>query len=222
MKTKQPKKYLLDSNVYGEMVVDKKLRKVRENFEALRKVILVYGINAMIRKELRNTPKKIKFEGKNLRGYLLVLYDNFTESHNLTVPSDVENIANFYYNTYRELGGSKSKSEISNDFIIVACASKNGMDIVVSQDEKSMRAENAIRAYKRVNESNRIRTPCFIDYKQFKTILRSESNKFIGSPDKLWVFLPFLNFLNYFVNIWMSCFPFHTMLKINSSIKNFR
>jgi len=209
MKTKQPIKYLLDANIYGEIVLDKEIRKVRENFEVLRNVVLAYGINAVIRQELKNTPKKIKFEGKSLRNYLLVLYYNFTENHNLIVSSDAENIANSYYTTYRELGGSKSKSELYNDFIIVACASKNGMDIVVSQDDRSMRAENAIMAYKKVNASHRIRTPGFIDYKQFKTILRSESNKFVGSSDKLWIFLPFLNFPYYFVNICLSFFPFH-------------
>ncbi|MBI2541357.1 hypothetical protein HYV80_01475 [Candidatus Woesearchaeota archaeon] len=220
MATAKQSKLLLDANVYGEMVVDKELRKVRENFEALRKLILVYGINAVIRKELRNTPKKIKAEGKNIRNYLLVLYDNFTEEHNLSISADTENIADAYYTAYREFGGSKPKSEIINDFVIVACASRNGMDIVVSQDEKSMRTDNAIQAYKAVNEIQKIGTPKFIDYNKFKSILRSESNKLIGSPDKIWILLPFLNLLDYFANIGF--FPFHMLSKSNTDINNFR
>lgn len=214
----KPKKYLLDSNVYGEMVVDEELRKVRESFEKLRKLILVYGINQVIRKELRNTPRKIKVEGKNLRNFLLVLYDNFTVTHNLIIEANVENIANAYYIKYREFGGSKSKVEVINDFLIVACASKKDMDIVVSQDEKSMRTENAVRAYRIVNENSDIRTPEFIDYEQFKRILRSESNKFIGSPDKFWVFLSFFNFLDYPIDILLSFFPFHATSKTSTDI----
>ena len=202
------------------MVVDKELQELRENFEVLRKVILVYGINSVIRKELRNTPKKIKLEGKNLRNYLLMLYDNFTEGHEIKMFSDTESIANTYYKTYRELGGSKSKDELYSDFVIVACSSKNGIDIIVSQDEKSMRTENAIRAYKIVNDTNRIRTPEFIEYKTFKSILRSESNKFVSSPNKLWIFLLFLNFFYKFIKI--NFFPFHNILKINPNINTFR
>lgn len=218
-KTKQIKKYLLDANIYGEMVVDKEIEELRENFEVLRKVILVYGINSVIRKELRNTPKKIKVEGKNLRNYLLMLYDNFTEGHEIKIFSDTESIVNTYYKTYRELGGSKSKNELYNDFIIVACASKNGMDIIVSQDEKSMRTENAIRSYKIVNEANKLRTPEFIEYKTFKSILRGKSDKFVSSSNKFWILLLFFNLFYKLIKI--NFFPFHKYLLFIPLFKSF-
>ncbi len=219
-KLQQTKKYILDSNVYGEMVVDKELQELRENFEMLRKVVLVYGINSIIRKELRNTPKKIKVESKNLRNYLLMLYDNFTKGHEIKIFSDTESIVNNYHKTYRELGGSKSKDEIYKDFVIVASASKNGMDIIVSQDEKSMRTENAIRAYKIVNDANKIMTPEFIEYKRFKDILRSQPNKLISGSNKFWVFLIFLNLFYKLIKI--NLFPFHILLKTSSNINIFR
>ena len=84
------KKYILDANIYGEMVVDKELRK-----------------------ELRNTPKKIRIEGKNLRNFLLILYDSFTKDHQLAITEDINKIADSYYTKYRELGGSKSKNEMT-------------------------------------------------------------------------------------------------------------
>jgi len=215
------KKYLLDANIYGEMVIDKELRQIRDNFEALKKEILVYGINSVIRKELRNTPKKIRIEGKNLRNFLLILYDSFTKDHQLAITEDLNKIADAYYTKYRELGGSKSKSEMTNDFLIVACASKNGMNIIVSQDEKSMRMENAVKAYKIIDDINKFRTPEFIAYEDFKKILRSKPNKFIGSPDKVWVFLLFFNLLNCLIQVNLSFFPFHNSIAVSQIYKLF-
>lgn len=61
-----------------------------------------------------------------------------------------------------------------NDFIIVACASKNNLDIVVSNDNVTMLTENAIRAYDDVNKIISLKTPKFIDYKEFKEIIMSD------------------------------------------------
>lgn len=128
--------------------------------------------------------------------------------------------ANIYDMAYRHFGGSKTKDSVFNDFLIVACASFNDMDVVVSEDEKTMLAENAIQAYRFVNDLNKKRTPRFIGYKGFKSELRScSSNKFVGSPDKLRVLLVLLDFLHQLVKI--NLFLFHMPVSENSAIKSF-
>ncbi len=214
------KKYLLDANIYGEMAVDTKIEEFKESYEKCRAIILIYGIKEIIRKELRAAPKDSKVGKAKLRSNLLGLYDIFTGKHELSITEEHKQLANEYYNAYRKFGGSKSKEVMFNDLLIVACASSKSMDVVVSEDENTMLTENAIKAYKFVNHAKNKRTPRFIGYNSFKSELRScLSNKFIGSSDKLWIFLIFLDFPYQLFKI--NFFPFHTMLKINSSIKIF-
>lgn len=219
--TRIPKKYLLDANIYGEMVIDTEIDKLKEFYERCRNLVLVYGIREIIRKELRSTPKDTIVGERKLRSNLLTLYDIFTRKHELSMKEEHKKLAADYYKAYREFGGSKSKNLMFNDLIIVACASSKEMDVVVSQDEKTMLTENAIKAYKFVNDINNKRTPRFIGYKDFKAELRScLSNKFISSSNKPWIFLVFLNFFYQFAKI--SFFPFHIIFKSNSTINNFR
>src|SRR3989344_5535938 len=147
------KKVLLDTSVYGRIIEKNEIESFRK---LIKDKIIIYG-NRLIRKELRNTPKKIKIESdreklRNLRIYLLTLYDELIKSHSFEITKEISDLAGNYYSVYRELGGNKSKTDILNDFIIVACASFKKMDIVVSEDEKTMFSRNAIRAYKLVNK----------------------------------------------------------------------
>ena len=217
----QPKKYLLDSNIYGEMVVDTEIEELKKDYEKCRNALLIYGIKETIRKELRATPKDAKVSERKLRSNLLTLYDIFTGKHEFSITKEHKQSADDYYKAYREFGGSKSKDVMFNDLLIVACASSKEMDVVVSEDEKSMLTENAVKAYEFVNNISNKRTPRFINYDDFKSELRScLSNEFVGSPNKFWVLLVFLNFLYQFVKV--SFFPFHIMLINISSINNFR
>lgn len=94
-----------------------------------------------------------------------------------------------------------------------------GID-VLKADEKTMLTENAVSAYRLVNELSKRRTPRFIGYKGFKLELRScSSNKFVGSPDKLRIVLVFLNFLYQLVKI--NLFLFHKTVSWHSAIKSF-
>lgn len=87
---------------------------------------------------------------------------------------ELNKIADNYYKTYRSFGGSKSKNIMMNDFLIVACASKNNLDIVVSNDNITMLTENAVRAYNNINELIGLKTPKFINYKDFKEIIKND------------------------------------------------
>ena len=209
----QIRKYLLDSNIYGEMVVDKEIGGLKEYYQSCRNIILIYGIKEIIRKELRATPKDSKVGKAKLRSNLLALYDIFTGNHELSITEEHKQLANEYYEAYRKFSGSKSKEAMFNDLLIVACASSKSMDVVVSEDEKTMLTENAVKAYEFVNNAKNKRTPIFIGYNSFKLELRScLSNKFVGSSNKLWILLVFLNIFYQFVKIHF--FPFHKVFKI--------
>ena len=98
----------------------------------------------------------------------------------LKIDDSMFEIAENYYKSYSEFGGSKPKESIIDDFRIVACASYHMIDIVVSSDEKSMLTENAVRAYKLVNSIAKKRTPNFIDFISFKNYLRGgKSNELV-------------------------------------------
>lgn len=165
---------LPDTNIYGELVIDPDIDKIKRHFEESKEKLAIYGLK-LVRDELRATPKPSKVEGKNLRVALLSLYDYFVKDHELKFNmEELNKIANDYYKAYISLGGSKSKSLMINDFIIVACASKNNLDIVVSNDNITMLSENAIRAYNDVNKIIGLKAPEFIDYKDFKKIIMSD------------------------------------------------
>lgn len=158
------KKVILDTNIYGEMIFDLEFEVVKKTIPSK---FIVYGFK-IIRNELRDVPKKIKREGKNFRIAILHIYDEITAHKNLVVTEDIISLAELYYKAYRDLGGIRSKKKIFNDFMIVACASINDIDIVVSEDNKTMLAENALKAYDLVNSMKNKKMPSFIGYLKFK------------------------------------------------------
>ncbi|HLC77039.1 MAG TPA: hypothetical protein VJH04_02435 [archaeon] len=158
------KRILLDANIYGEIVIDPDIEKIKGN---IRNAGVIYGFR-VIRSKMRKTSKSKYVGNHGLRVSLLSLYDEVTKGKEFLITEEMKKIARSYYNAYREFGGSKSLESIIEDFIIIACASVHGIDIVVSEDEKSMLTENAIRAYKLVNEIAKKRTPDFIGYEEFK------------------------------------------------------
>ena len=158
------KRILLDANIYGEIVIDPDIEKIKNK---IRNAGIIYGFWT-IRNSMRKTSRSKYVGNHGLRISLLTLYDEITNGKEFAVTDDMKKTALSYYNAYREFGGSKSFDSISEDFTIISCAAFHGIDIVVSDDEKSMLTENAIRAYKLVNEILKKRTPNFIDYEEFK------------------------------------------------------
>lgn len=167
------KRILPDTNFYELILkyldVDK-IRKIKENGS-----IIFYGIN-IIRGELRATPKaKTEFIGNEmlkLRNALLLIYDLLAGKHQYKIDSKIIQIADNYYVAYKVLKGKARREEISNDFRVVACASVHNIDILVSNDNKTMLSAESVKAYNSVNEINKLRTPNFIGFEEFKKILR--------------------------------------------------
>ena len=157
------KRLLLDTNIYGELVFDADYSQLKNKIS---QQCVIHGFD-VVRKELRDVPKKIKVYNHSLRISLLHIYDEMiAKSYPLT--EEISRLAHQYYKMYRDLGGSKSQEHMFNDLTVVACASLHQIDIVVSEDNKSMLVENALKAYSLINEEQKIRTPEFIGYLQFK------------------------------------------------------
>jgi len=107
----------------------------------------------------------------NLRLDLLRAYDELVKKSYDKTPA-MERLSEQYYQLYAEMGGTSPKSKLINDFLIIACASLKDLDIVVSNDEKTMLNELAVKAYVSVNKLNNIQLPHFISYEEFKHALR--------------------------------------------------
>ncbi len=60
------------------------------------------------------------------------------------------------------------KKKIFNDFKIVACATLKNFDLIVSDDERTMKSQKAMEAYKTVNLEINRRNPTFYSYKNLK------------------------------------------------------
>ncbi len=164
------RRVILDTNIYGEMVELGEADTLRNSILS-RKDIVVYGFD-IIRNELRRTSKELVIEKetkvwRNLRITLLNLYDSITR-RDIPHPRRVNELAENYYNAYRELGGTTSYRKMENDFKIVAAASLSSLDIVVSEDNETMLNEIAIKCYRIVNQIKSLELPQFIGYKDFR------------------------------------------------------
>jgi len=161
------KKILLDTNIYGLIIVDKDIEEVNVGRLRNKNGLIIYGVD-IIRKELRAIPKYLKYDGRKLRMLVLGLYDNVVKSHSLKITDNINEIGEKYFLIYKKLGGGVSKDKIMTDFYIIAVASVKEMDIVVSDDHKTMLSNNATKAYEIVNELFGLRTPRLIGYEKFK------------------------------------------------------
>jgi hypothetical protein len=162
------RRILLDTSVYGKLVED---RSVFNSLEERKKNVEVvfYGCS-IIRSELKATPKEIKDISRSLRNYLLFLYDSLItkDNHNLTPNQFVEGLAKLYAVAYKKQGGAVSERLMKNDFVIIALATIYQMDIVISNDKRTMLSNAATRAYIKVNKEQGFRNPDYMDYNTFR------------------------------------------------------
>jgi len=160
------KRVILDTNIYGRMLDDV------QDVEAVQNSgnVIIYGFE-IIRKELRKLSKNVHHQNRQLRILLLGIYDASVKSHDYQVTEHMKELAKEYYKVYNELEGMRSSDEIMNDMLIVACGSIHELDIVVSEDRKTMSSEKCIKAYRIVNGLRKYKTPDFIGYDKFKMLI---------------------------------------------------
>jgi len=157
------KRLILDTNIYGEMIFDGSFPTFKEN---IKERVIIHGFR-VVRDELRDVPKSSKIQGRNMRIGLLHIYDEIIKKEYEITP-EMEKLSEEYYNYYRQLGSIHSYDKIHNDFLVVACATLNQIDIVVSEDNKTLLVENALKSYDAVNTELNKKTPNFIGYLEFK------------------------------------------------------
>ncbi len=174
--------HILDSNVYGELAVDtagaKIIRSVKED-----KSLYVYGLD-VIREELMAVPAALVDHGEQIRDAILAVYRAIVDEE-LSLPPLADCLASKYFeefsmlrelSRYKKIVGLRALSklrkltggDLRTDFQIVAAASLIGADIVVSMDARTILSPIAADAYGAVNARNRLRTPSFVKYSEFK------------------------------------------------------
>ncbi|MEK6887389.1 MAG: hypothetical protein AABX14_00415 [Candidatus Aenigmatarchaeota archaeon] len=160
------KRVILDTNIYGR-IIERKEREIIEKTLDGKTDVIIYGFD-VVRKELRKISSNVRYEGVHVRMALLSLYDNIAKTHIYMTTSLIKKLADEYYDIYRQLGGKEKREEIINDFLIVACASIHELDLVVSDDNRTMLNESAIKTYNIVNKLRSYSTPDFIHYDAFR------------------------------------------------------
>lgn len=161
------KKVILDTNIYGKMVIDDELDEIKK---LIKEKVVIYGAD-VVRKEIRKAPRWTAKYPRNLKMDLLRLYDSLVRHTIQTTPEIIE-LAGKYYVAYASLGGKMPQNRIRNDLIVVACASMKGLDIVISEDTGTMLGRDFWKIYNVVNKIVKKRSPGFLGYEEFKTVIR--------------------------------------------------
>ena len=167
------KRILLDTSVYGKLIEEDGVRRLVETRLKLNEYV-VYG-SQTIRKELRDTPRGKVVRNSQLRLLLLEVYDSFVrkQNHDLKLNPLVERLSGDYFKEYKKQRGSFSQHEMKNDFMIIATATIYNLDVVVSNDDKTMLSHICINVYKSVNKKYGLTNPILKHYQLFKKELMS-------------------------------------------------
>lgn len=159
---------IFDTNIYGHLIEEKDIEAISQSISK-DKDFIVYGFKP-IRKELRNTPKNAKLRDLSKRRFLLNLYDDLTRGKCLENSAKIRQLTLKFYKAYRKFGGIKNweKSNIHVDFTIVACACFYKLDVVISNDCKTMLNKAARKAYKHVVLKESLWMPNFWKYSDLR------------------------------------------------------
>ncbi len=163
---------IFDTNIYGRIVDNVDLQLVTETAKNL---FMVYG-SVVINRELRAYEGKatVEFEGKTrkLRALLFEAYDSLVRDRIYPLDAETERLAEGYFLAYKKFGGRKPQAQIINDFLIVATASLHRLEIIYSDDSKTMVSGEAVKAYELVNGLNYLEMPQFKSYEELKAELK--------------------------------------------------
>lgn len=157
---------IFDTNIYGILIERKEERLIEKirNDRSLK----VLGYKP-IKDELREIPKKEKLGTLSKRNLIINVYQEITKGKYLLHSTKIDHLAKKYYNRYKQKDGLRNWEYIGVDFTIIACASIHGLDIIVSEDKKTMRNKTAIASYDHINIKEGYRTPKLYGYKYLKT-----------------------------------------------------
>ena len=156
---------MLDTNIYSFIAEDKNVKEIVVKIKD-DKDLKVYGYK-LIKEEIKNIPKNRKFQNHKYRTLLINLYNDlikeqYNESPNIT------KLTELYYEEFKKLGGKRSFNDLRIDFEIVACATIHNLDVIASDDEKTLKGNISLQAYKNVNIRNKLRIPSFYNFVDLK------------------------------------------------------
>jgi len=159
---------IFDTNIYGLIIKEEEYEKIKKKLKD-DKNLIIYGFKP-IRKELRNTPKYLKLGRLKTRNLLLNLYDDLIKEKYLGDIEEIDKLAKKFYNLYRKLGGIRNwkKTNINIDFIIVAFACFYKLDLVISEDAKTLLNPNSQKAVNLICKQEKLWLPNFWKYSDLK------------------------------------------------------
>lgn len=157
-------KVVFDTNIYDFLITESELS------EKIIKKFKIYNFS-VVKEEIEKTPlNKIdpRVSDTKIRDLLIQTYNLIVTENPIGEDKMIKDLSEEYFNKYKERGGTKVKKTIINDFKIVAFASLYNLDVVISNDDKTMKHKISKRAYDIVNLKYDLRTPNFIDFKTLK------------------------------------------------------
>ncbi len=170
------KTYILDTNVYGELLIEPNREELVQKIETT-KTFFIYGVD-VIENELSETPAHVEYRGKTTRELLLTLFKLLADEI-INVTPLAKHLAEDYFKKYKKLAKSSKykitkqeydEKSLKTDFQIIAIASLKSADIVVSSDKRTMLSQLAKEVYAYINKINNLRTPELLEYKRFKEV----------------------------------------------------
>jgi len=159
---------IFDTNIYGLLIEETNIENINNSLTK-DKEFIIYGFKP-IRKELRQTSKTLKLGKIKQRNLLLCTYDDLTKGRTLKFSKEIYDLALKFYKKYRGFGGIRNwkTTNIDIDFIIVACACFYKLDLVISNDTKTMLNPKAKKAFKSVAIKEALRVPNFWKYSDLR------------------------------------------------------
>lgn len=161
---------ILDTNIYGKIAIDPEREQLVERIVNSHLVVMNLSL---IREELRRTARSRKVErGRKLRSLLLSLYEQIVARRVIRPNCETTRLAEQFYKEYRQRGGNVGRKRILTDFRIMACAALHGCDVVVTDDQRTMKGTKAVAAYRAVTLAQNLRPPSFLSYRALKESVR--------------------------------------------------
>jgi hypothetical protein len=159
---------VFDTNIYGKLAIEDDIDKIGKLIAEDSRFI-VYGFQP-IRKELRQIPKYLKLGNVNQRCFSLTVYDLLTKNKQVKETQKMKDLAKKIYQTYRQKGGIKNweKTNIDKDFLIMACAMIKEIDVIVSDNLKTLFSIPAKQAYEQVAPKQQLKIPRFWTYSELR------------------------------------------------------
>ena len=158
---------ILDTNIYSTIAKDKNSKEITERIKNI-KDLKIYSYRP-IKEEIKSIPKTLRYDGHKLRTLLINLYFDLIKEQ-YPESSAIKKLAELYYKEFKfkKLGGKRSFDDLRIDFEIVACAAIHKLDLITSEDEKTLKGSIALEAYKNVSLRNRLKPPNFYNYNDLK------------------------------------------------------